>query len=501
MASAIQALRTAERHKTKSSHAWWLIAFLVVSFFAAKNLSTWPARIQYPGEESYEGFPLCDIVNLEQGVPIYREGAVKGFDGAIYGPLYYLLGTHLVNPSNPSYLPLRLLSVVAILGCAACCGVLAFWLSGSYAAALLSLLMFLSYGMTSDYGISALSDGVSLLLFFSGFLVAYRFRHSRAILLSAPLICIGFYYKPQYIAGPLAVFGFLLLKKRYRRAAEFAGLLTFWGLGSFAYFQWAQFSGQAFWRHFLSYDTPLFSWHLLAVGSIVFGFMLGIPLLLSADYLRRYPDKLLACYLACAVLLGLATIGKEGSNVHYFFECILVVSVLIPVLIARNTANGTHTAEVVIMVALSVLLGQAYRRPVPTPADFARNHAILTFLHGHFPTHSKALGVFPGDLIQAGLDVPFVDLFQLSHLARQGKLSDRGLVGQIRGRRFAVIVLDIDLHTEHNPERLNYWLTGPMRNAIRADYTLSTRLAAPSPVRIWNEPWFYIYTPKAQLSH
>jgi len=500
MSTAELVAKPAIKSASRASLACILAAFLLSGFFAVRNLSTWHTRITYPGEESYEGAALAEIVRLRQGVPIYAPPSDKGFAGATYGPLYYLLGSRLVNPDNPSYSPLRILSALAILGCAACCGLLAFWLSRSYAAAFLGPLVFLSYGMTTDTGISALPDAVALVLFLCGFLVAYRFRNSKAILLAVPVMCLGFYYKPQYVAGPLAVFLFLVLKRRYARAAQFLGALSLLGFGLLGFFQWIVFPGQEFWRHFLFYQAPLLSWHRFEVGLLVFVFILGAPLLLAADYLRRYPDRLLGCYLACAVLLGLATIGKDGSGVRYFFECVLLISTLIPALLAKNIASGTSNAEIVFLLFVSLLCGHAFRRPVPQPADFTRNHAIQAFLRRNFTVHSKSLGVYPADLMQAGLEVPFDDLYQLSQLAHRGKVSDRGLVGQVRNRRFAVIVLDLDLRTERDPYRLNYWLTGPLRNAIQSDYELHVRLRAPSSERHGNQRWLYVYVPRSSPS-
>ena len=484
-------------HKSnRASQALLIVAFLFAGFFAVRNIATWPPRLAYPGEESYEGYPLADIVHMVQGVPIYAPGAETGFNGGIYGPLYYLAASRFVNPERPEYFPLRVLSMLGLLGCAACCGVLAYWLSRSYAAAFLAPLVFLSYRMTTDTGVSALSDTIALLLFFSAFLWAYRFRNSRAILLAAPLMCLGFYYKPQYIAGPLAVLLFLAIEKRYKLAAQFSGVLALVGFGLLGFFQWVVFPGQEFWRHFLFYQASLLNWHRFVAGSLIFLFMLAVPVLLSAEYLRRYPDKLLACYLACAILLGLATIGKEGSGVRYFFESVLLISAFMPALLAKNFAGGTTNGAAVLLFLISILCAQAFRRPVPQPSDFASNQAVQNFLRANFPAHSDALGVYPADLMQAGLNVPFDDLYDLSRLARRGKLSERGLVNAIRNQHCSVIVLDIDLNTERDLNRLDYSLTEPVRNVIQTEYELRARIEAPRPERHWNEPWLYVYVPR-----
>ena len=340
-----------------------VIAFLFAGFFAARNVSSWPTRIVYPGEESYEGAALGEIALLGQGVAIYMPPSAQGFAGGTYGPLYYLLGARLIDANKPSYTPLRVLSAISILGCALGCGLLAFWITRSRLAACLSPLVFLSYGVVTYHGVSALSDNVSLFLFFAGFLIAYRFRNSAALLLAAPVMTLGFYFKPQFIAGPLAVFAFLLLEKQYRRAAEFTGALAVCGFGALAVFQFLVFPGQQFWRHFFLYQATLFSLHQFKVGFLVFALMLAAPLLLAFDFLRRHPDRLLACYLIFAVLLGVVTIGKESAFIQYFYESLLLVSVLVPALLVTGSRNERRRSKWSCFCVLGSWRDSGIRRP------------------------------------------------------------------------------------------------------------------------------------------
>jgi len=483
----------------RASVAFWLVAFLLAGLFAARNVSSWQARISYPGDESYEGVALVEITQLRQGVPIYSTNPVQGFHEATYGPLYYLLASRLVNPRHPSYLPLRLLSMLGVLGCAAGCGLLAFWLSHSRAAALLSPIVFLSYGMVTGHGITALSDSIALFLFFTGFLVAFRFRKSKAILYAVPFMVLGFYYKPQYIAGPIAVFMFLVLEKRYRQAVQFAGLMTAGGLGLFAYFQWVAFSGQEFWRHFLLYQGSLMSWHRFTEGFLIFCLLLAAAYLLAFDYLRSHPNKLLICYAAAAIALGLITISKSGSDVHYFFESVLFVSAVIPALLASRMRHGKLPVELLGLLAAVLFLGQWYTPTAPRPNDFTLYWNIQKYLTGHFPAGSKALDSSPGDILQAGLEIPFTSLFQLSHLARHGIVSDRELVTRIREREFSLIALNFNLQKEHNPALLDYFLTGPMRDAIVRNYSIATSLEAPAPERFQRLDRIFFYVPKQTM--
>ncbi|MGH9784278.1 MAG: hypothetical protein ACRD88_08830, partial [Terriglobia bacterium] len=164
------------------------MALLVAGLFSLWNLTSWPARLSYSGDGSHGGdaIPLADLVHLRQGLPIYAPATAARYNGANWGPLYYLVGAEFINPEMPSSIPLRALSLAALVVCAASSGLLAFWLTRSHLAAALAPLLFLAYGFVTWTGISVRCDSVALLLSFAGFLVAYRFRQSAALLLSIP---------------------------------------------------------------------------------------------------------------------------------------------------------------------------------------------------------------------------------------------------------------------------------------------------------------------------
>jgi len=80
---------------TKPAPRWLLPVFAIIlaGFFAVLQLSKWPARLRYPGEENFiQGTSLTEMLHLRQGIPIYALPSADGFDAANYGPLYYLLG-------------------------------------------------------------------------------------------------------------------------------------------------------------------------------------------------------------------------------------------------------------------------------------------------------------------------------------------------------------------------------------------------------------------------
>jgi hypothetical protein len=475
----------------------WLscLALLVAGLGAGRQVASWPVRLRYPGELTHVGgMRLVEMQHLDQGLPVYAPASAERFDAMIYGPLYYLLGARLINPQAPAYLPLRVLSLLAILGLAAGCALLAFWLARSYLAAALAALLFLAYAFVTQFGVSARSDSVAMLLSFSGFLVAYRYRDSRKLLLAIPLMLLGLYYKQQFVAGPLAVLLYLVLEKRYRQAAIFATTLAAGGIALYLLFQFVVFRGQAFFLHFVIYnrvpwDRVHFMWSMA-----VLGIFLGVPVLLAAEFLRSHPDKLLSCYMVCAFFLSVLTVGKTGSNLNFFLELLLILVVLMPCLVAERL--GTQATEVLVFLVIVVFLGQLLPPGATDAGDFLRDQAIQEFLRQNFSPRTRALSYYAGDLARAGFENPVADVYQYTQLIRQGTLSNRDLRNQVDHRSFGIIVVDLDLLGPDARIPPDYYFTEPLRRAIVENYRPLASLEMPSPERLRDDSRFYVWVPK-----
>jgi hypothetical protein len=488
--------------QTRRSAFLGAAALLLAGVFAGLQISTWRNRLRYPGElNDIEGMRLVEMLHLRRGVPIYSLPAAERFDASIYGPLYYLLGARLISPSAPAYLPLRLLSILSTLGLAAGCGVLAFWLTRRALAAALAPLLFLSYGFVTRHGTSARSDLVAVLLAFIGFLLAFRFQRDRRVLLATPFMLLSFFYKQQYVAGPLAVVLFLLIERRYRQAAEFAGLSAASGLMLLGFFQFLVFPGQAFFHHFLLYNVTPFSWQQFKyAGLMFFALVMLVPLLLGAEFLRRGRNRLLGCYLACGVVLALVTVSKVGSDAHYWLECVLALSALVAALVAERAAAREGIAEVLCLLGVALFFARLFAPPGPRPQDFARDQAIQAYLHQKFPPGTLALSHWAGDLVRAGLDLPVSDPDQYIYLARKGILSDQPLLDQIRGHRFGALVFNYDLRAAQAAASQGERLPSTWSVAILSNYELATSLEMPDTEKVWPDDRFYVWIPRADAS-
>ncbi|MGA2630151.1 MAG: hypothetical protein ABSG54_08030 [Terriglobia bacterium] len=474
-----------------------LLVFLLVGIFAVRYLATWPILLRYPGEENRsEGIALAEMVRLRRGFAVYAPASAESFQAANYGPLYFLVGARLVDPQEPTYLPLRLLSMLATLGCAAGCGALAFWVSRRPLAACLGPLLFLSYAFVTRHGLSARSDLGALFLWFSGFLVACRLQESRKLLWAVPLMVAGFFYKQQFVAAPLAVLLFLVLEKRYRLASQFAGLLALAGTVLLGFFQFVVFPGQAFVDHFLFYNVWPFAWERVLASLWSFGLLLVFPLWLGIEYLRGHRQPLLACYVGFAIVINMVLFWRIGSDTHYFLESFIVLCSLAAGLFAEYVRNPIRGAKWLALLGCSLLLSLGTTEPVPQPEDFGRDRAIQDFLHSKFAPHSTALGFYAGDLVRAGLETPITDLYAYSENLRMNRIPGEGLKTQFRRQRFAVVTTYIDLRSPGNESRPDAALIESVRDEILDHYELGTTLELPRPEMVRSYNRFYAWAPR-----
>jgi hypothetical protein len=445
-------------HGSKFKILFPILVLAMTGSFAARNLASWPTRLQYPGDlDVTEGRQLKDTIDLREGLPIYAPATPDRYNSAEYGPLFYLLGARLVNPLRPSFLPLRLLSTLATLGLAAGCALFAYCLARSYLAAALAALMLLAYASVTHFGVAVHSDTVALLLWFVSFLIAYRFRETPRILYAIPLMTLALFYKGQYVSSTLAVLLFLVLEKRWRLAAAFASLLGLAGVGLLLVFQLVVFRHQAFFQHFVSYNVLPYSLGRGLEGVVVLSVTLIIPIIAALIYLWIYPDKLVACYFGWALILLPLSLAKPGSGLNYCMDLLLVLCPLFAALLAKETRSTSGALLGLYILGATLWLGQFPKVPMtPSPGDFASDRAVQTYLRKNFPPHAVGLGVFTGDLVRAGLDTPIQNIYQYSWLICKGTLPPQSLVKQVQDHRFRVILLNTDFSNEEDAHRGDY---------------------------------------------
>jgi hypothetical protein len=482
-----------------------LVALAIVAYFASVQLASWPERLRYPGEEdAVEGTQLSEMVHFRRGVHIYRVPANGEFDGAIYGPLCYLLGAAVISPNQPAYAPLRILSLAATLGLAAASGLLAFTLTRRKIAGVLAAFLLFATAFIGRYGISARADMVALLLAFAGFLVFYRFRNSKwALILSTLLVLLSFFYKQQFLGAPGAILTYLVLDKRYRQALEFVLTVIAGGLILTAAFSFLIFPHQAFLQHFIAYNRLPFDKHVLLPEILMFAIPLFIPLLGSVDFLTQFPDKLVGCYVGVSVGSYFLLLFSSGSGADTN-RCLEPLVVLTCVFAARvATSEGIlpglgWAAPLAATLALVSFLSFAFVVPHVGAAEFVADAAMQSYLREHFPPRTSALGYYAGDPIRAGLDTPITNLWGYTALIRKGTLSDHEIVSRIDSGGYGVILLDFDLERSNASKMADFYTTRPMRDAVLRSYQQVARLNLPLPeTSRFTDGRMFVWVPKS----
>lgn len=467
------------------------------------QISRWPERLRYPGEEDgVEGTQLSEMVHLRHGAPIYRIPANGEFDGAIYGPLFYLWGAAVINPEHPSYLPLRLLSLAATLAIAILAGIFVFRLTRSRLGCALSPLIILSTAYVGRYGISARADMVALLLSFAGFLLFFcrKDKHIAAIV-AALLMLVSIFYKQQFIGAPAAIFLYLMATKRRRHAAIFGCTLGFGAGILVAAFSFLVFPHQNFFAHFVIYNRLPFDKSAILPELLTFVIPLFVPLLGSADFLDTHHNLLIKTYTLISVAALFLLSSGSGADTNRCLEAVVILSCLMAARIstAPSLFSGlAWTAAFTCTLIFVTLLSSAFVVPKVAERDFLTDRTLQGYLRVKFPAGTSVLTYFPGDALRAGMAVPVTNLWHYSALLREGAISDNDLVNRIRHEGYGVIVLDFDLNPVTEASTGDFYTTRPMRQAILAAYREQSQLELPTPeVSRFSTKTIHVWVPRA----
>lgn len=490
--------------RPRRSRVFPFLALVLCGTFAILQLSKWPNRLRYPGEEdAAEGTQLTEMVHLRRGVHIYRMPSAGEFDGAVYGPLCYLLGSAVINSDHPSYLPLRLLSLVATLGLSAAAAFFVLSVTKSRLGAVTASLLLLGSAYIGRYGISARADMVALLLAFSGFLVFFRYRDSQpALAVSACLMLLSFFYKQQFIGAPLSVLCYLLITRRFRSLRIFAGILLFGALALVAVFTFLVFPHQSFWLHFIEFNRLPFDKSIIVPEILMFLIPLFVPLLGSADFVDSHSDTLIACYAAISsagYFLLLFSSGS-GADTNRCLEAVVVLSCLVVCRIttAKRLFSGlAWTTALAFSLILVMLMRSAFVVPEVRAQDFAADADLQSYLRQHFSPGTPVLAYYPADPLRAGLAAPVTNWWHYSALVRKGVFSDQDVVSRIDRGGYGAILMDFDL-ADSTPERMaDFYTTPSVRQAVLHRYQQTARLVMPAPeLTRFSNGHIYVWVPQ-----
>jgi hypothetical protein len=303
---------------------YWYIAFLliVVVFYLLPDWSTLTST-----KIAGDTIEWKWSVMVSQGQSIYPyEDHFVGSHTCIYPPMFMLVLGNLMKVFGTSPILGKVVSFVAVIVTALFAYLVTRRVSGRPSLSLIAPLLILLH---PTFAISGLNDVKidQLGVMFSA--IALYLVVIRQVWWSIPFIILAVYTKQSFIALPIAVFIYLLLRE-WRSALSFG--LTTVGVGVIV-LVFAQYStNDQFWTHIMGMAMQSGSISLLriGVGTAVSVGLMGVPFCLAVLYLVKTKDfkSITVWYFFIAFLVLLGTIGKWESGINYSFEVLVAASIL-----------------------------------------------------------------------------------------------------------------------------------------------------------------------------
>jgi hypothetical protein len=452
---------------------WAIVVVLIIGYLVIFGLSA-GARLPLPVEFMYGESIVLDLARrVAHGEPLYPAPDRLPLAVTAYTPLYYLLVGGLQRLFGDSYVPGRIVSVVAALGAALAlaCGVRR--VSGRRFGGLLAGGFFLTQNMTVLlWGPLHRVDLLALCLTLSGLALA---AHGRVRLAALPFV-LAVLTKQTYLIAPVAVC--LALYPDRRAAAWFAGLVAV-ALAVTIVAANLLTDGWFLWHAVVANANPVDDANLRAMLGAFLHFN-GVPLLAAAA-LFAFPacpgERIWRLYFL-GTLLTLLGFGKIGSSSNYWLEVTAAIAALIGLLTDRVATHPDTRAAITELGLGLLVLGsllvpitgyQAVAREalhqLPT-GDVAGVRAQLALAPLLAAEQGEVLTDEPALAVAAGQPVAYeFVIFDL--LAGQGLWDERPILDAIKERRFSLVILTIPL--EAPPEQARWSPT--ITSALKSSYT------------------------------
>jgi hypothetical protein len=495
-ADPLRRVRTAAFVLLAGALAWKLGLFLLTGLWAVGD----PYELDYG-----EGIVWQQMRMMLDGTAY---GAIDGFPSIVfhYPPLYHTSTGLIAALGGFDQLAAgRALSLIATLGTAALVGLVAAKLSpaddrpvrrivGAVAA-----LVALSWWPVVAWAPLMRVDMLASLLAFGGlWLAMLSLDRPRLIYPAALAFVAAVYTKQTMIAAPAAVFGVLLLVRpglalRGIASAIAAGLAVLGGL--------AAATDGGFVRHIFLYNVNRFDGqqllmmggaqmglHALYVGAGLFALTRSVSNLRSGAgslgglraYAAERPDAIRLLFVLGYGLLAtpmLLMVCKVGSNINYFIEWMLVLSIFVGLaageaakaLLGRPGAAGSLVVALMpaLLALQAMILPNAPYRELRTPAQVA----TLEQLSQRIAAADKP--VIADDmvlLLRAGKPVLWEPAI-FAELASTGFYDERPFVAKVLRRDFAFFLT----FGERGSTRHDQRYTPAVADAIDAAYARKER--------------------------
>jgi hypothetical protein len=338
-------------------------------------------------------------------------------------------------------------------------------LVGAVAGALLPL----SLGPVEAWFDRMRVDMLAVALAFVG--VAFVVRSERQpawLVLAMPAFVLSIYTRQTELAAPAsALLVLLLVRPRATILAGIGGAVL--GLCALAWLEWATAGG--FLRHIISYNINVWIFALLLTRlrfEVSYAVLLALAVIgLAVLWLRRRDETLprgleasrytvvlpiITVWLLLSLIMMVATVGKNGSDVNYFIEPMCVCAIAVGLLIglgwqavAGSSGRRDMALRLGLIFATVALVGvMAKRRPVCYAVQDPGLLAIQQNLVQEIAKQNRP--VLSEDMVlslRAGQDVP-IEMAIFHELAIKGQWDQRRLTDLIDSHAFAFLVTTPD---------------------------------------------------------
>ncbi|MFH1386991.1 MAG: glycosyltransferase family 39 protein [bacterium] len=348
--------------------AYYILVYLFVAF----------SRLNYPFDLDFvDGANLQSVLRVLSWQNLYVAPSLD-FIPNIYNPLYYYLAAPLAKVLGPTFLPLRLLSLLASLGCFGLIYRLIEKETGNkYYGFVAAGFFAATFNLCGGWFDMPRVD--SLFLFFTLFGL-YQLRQDRLVA-SAILFALAFFTKQFTLAVVIPMIIYLLIFNRsgcLKFTLVFGGL-TGVGISLLNIFSNGWYSYYAFWL------PAMHSRSSAVIGFWLFGIICSLPIvfllklfLFNAWHKQKNREKGFYFAIFCG-LMGAGWLGLSHSFAH--------VNVLMPAFAALAIILGLVLAEFQLTVLAQILIiGQfawLFYNPlayIPTQNDRLANEKIVKII-------------------------------------------------------------------------------------------------------------------------
>jgi len=448
-----------------------------LSLFVRQGL----VALSFPYPLDYGEGPLLDqALRLAQFRNIYPTDLLDPpYAVANYPPVFVLLQSPLVWLFGPELWYGRAISIASTVMVGGLIFLTLRALTKDNIASLLGGLLFLTTPYVVGWSYLSRVDMIGLALSWGGiYLVVRKPEGRRSVILAAFLMVAAIYTRQTYaLAAPLAALVWLLSRRQQRQALTLALVVGGTSMGLLAMLSVLTDGG--FFLHTVTANMNEFSWEqVLYYMRRLLGLM---PVLLAgavAFLLLGFRSRDASWWLVASYLLGGLTtaclIGKVGAYSNYLLELSAALALATGALLARYVGKSgvriiillSVAVQMVIMVHASQSLYKGLQDRVISQRDGVERLEELV----NNSEKPVLADVYMGLLPMGGRRI-YIQPFEFSELAREGKWDQRPFVRSIRKGEFRVILISGSPSLER--QRWTPW----MRHAIRSKYELTGEVA------------------------